>query len=114
MDDVIKDICNQWTGITYDSNMVYLQIFFYLFMILIVLDFLNPNMFISIHKKWKTKIFNKEFTFNIIDREEFVSEFVIRVMIVYLFSKIVYVSYIQYFIVEKISIIEFLKRLIGL
>jgi len=114
MEDVIKNICNQWIGITYDSNMVYLQIFFYLLVILVVLDFINPKMFISIHKKWKTKIFNKEFTFNIVDREEFVSEFIIRVGVVFLFSKIVYVSYVQYFLIEKISILEFIKRLIGI
>lgn len=112
LEDIIKDVCNSWSGITYDSNMVYLQIFFYLFLILTIIDFWNP--YIDYTKVWKTKIFGKEIKVNIIDRHEYLSEFIIRLFIVYLFSKIVYVSYVQYFLVQKISILEFVLRLIGL
>lgn len=109
---IISDVCNQWEGLTYDSNLMYFKIFVWLFVILTIMDFIKFNPFIDVYKVWKFKLFGKEFSIDIVNRKEYLSEIIIVIFIVYLFSKIVYVTYVQYFVIKKISIIDFLMLLI--
>lgn len=109
---IISDVCNQWKGLTYDSNLMYFKIFVWLFVILTIMDFFKWNPFIDVHKVWKFKLFGKEYSIDVVNRKEYLSEIIIVIFIVYLFSRIVYVTYVQYFIIEKISIMDFLIKLI--
>ena len=110
IENILKDICNQWSGWTLNSHLLYAKIILIWLFIHLILEFWNP--FINVHTpKFEFIIFKKKiFEICFLDREEYLSDIINQIFYFFLICMIVRSIVFEYFVIEKLNLIEFILK----
>jgi hypothetical protein len=126
LEDILKNICEEWKGFTFNSHLVYVRCFLLAgilkkidkrFPIKIkafkLKDWLKGFNFINIEKLNKNIIFRNILNCNIVEKDTTVFYEIADMCYLFIKFRIIYTFLMQYWNIQGMSLFEILKMILG-